>query len=186
MKHVWGSVCRASVAAAGVAVFTSAANAENRPLEFETEFDLGIDAGANAINAELATTAAAWQESIGTYLEQFLEAAKEVAAEPAPAAQDESVQAAVDAELSAFTEAPAISLAPYPSHAHDCQLCRGTGEWVEVTKVEQAASPAEGLVDDAEAWEKLAEWASSRIEADAAAAEADQWDLFFSDTTLAD
>jgi hypothetical protein len=209
MKHVWGKVCRASVAAAGVAVFASAANAENRPLEFETEFDLGISPAAAAIKAELAPTAAAWQESIGSYLEQLLDAAKEVAPQLAPVAQDETVQAAVDAELSAFAAAaakplppelldvlgiefveedaaPKISLAPYPSEAHDCELCHAAGEWVEVKNAEQAAAPAEGLVDDAAAWDKLAEWASSRIEADDAPAAEDAFDAFFSDSSLAD
>ena len=196
MKHVLSKVCAASVAAAGLAAFTSAANAENRPLEFETEFDLGIDVAvapavpaANLIQAELATAVSAWEASIGEYLEQVVGAAKQAVADPAPAAQDDAVQAAVDAELSALAPpAPTISLAPYlSSDAHDCELCHAEGQWVEVTRVEQAAAPAEGLVDDAAAWEKLAEWASSRIDADeTAAAEADGWDAFFSESSLAD
>ena len=113
MKHVWGKVCAASVAAAGVGVFTPAANAESRPLEFETEFDLGVAPAANAIQAELAaTTVSAWEQSIGSYLDRFVEAAKEAVAQPAPAAQDTAVQAAVDAELSAFAAAIEKPLPP--------------------------------------------------------------------------
>ena len=213
MKHVWGKVCAASVAAAGVTAFTPSASAENRPLEFETEFDLGVAPAASAIKAELATTAAAaWEQSIGSYLDRLVDVAKEVVTQPVAAAPD-AVQAAVDAELTAFAaaaakplppelldvlgiefteeeqaEAPKISLAPYPSaDAHDCELCRATGgQWIEVTRAEQPAAPAESLVDDAAAWEKLAEWASSRIEAAEPDDAPDAFSAFFGDSSLAD
>lgn len=203
MKHVWQSVWQASVAA-GAVFIPSAVSAETKPVEFETEFDLDLAVGAAALPApavpklagfDLPSAAAKWQESIGSYLDGLLGApTPPPAMEPAPVPDDdEDIDALIAAEVAAFAPAavaapaPQISLAPVLSHAMDCSLCRGVGEWVEVTNVVDLAAPAEGMVDDAAAWERMAEWASARLAADASDDEADDgFDLFFDEPDLAD
>jgi hypothetical protein len=94
-------------------------------------------------------------------------------AEAKPAAQPEA-QPAVHVEVATNP----LLLAPVLSHPSDCELCRaGGGEWVEVSRADDAdgqdVAPEQSFVDDAVAWEKLAEWASSRIAADQQAKPAD-------------
>lgn len=216
MKHVFGNLCRASVAAVGVLAVTPAASAETRPLEFETEFDLGIagEAIAAALESNVSNISAAatqWEQSIGAYLDGLLEAAAP-ALEPAPASGGMPVSEVVDAEVEAFAPvelappvpqvnplpqellkvlgddaagAPALSLAPAPSHPTGCAMCEAAGEWVEITKAEAAPSPAEGMVDDGDAWQRLAEWASARLAAEDAAAD-DEFEALLDDGALAD
>ena len=204
MKHVWRSICQASVAAAGVVVIPSAVSAETKPIEFETEFDLDLAAGAALLPTpgvpqhaafDLPSVAAQWQESIGSYLDNLLDAPTPPApTEPAPASDDDDeIDALVAAEVAAFTpaavatHAPQVSLAPVLSHPMECPLCRGAGEWIEVTTVAEVPAPAEGMVDDAAAWERMAEWAPARLAADASDADSDDgFDLFFDGPTLAD
>lgn len=244
MKHVYRKLCRASVAAAGVMVATSAASAETKPLEFETEFDLGAAGVRAGVSAALAMAeaqpAAQWEDSITAYLDGLIEKiAPVVEPPPAPAAGDAAVEALIDAEIAAFAavdpvtpaaevtplpaellellgveadgdeaddavtalaqaraEIPALSLgaltlAPVPSHPLDCDQCHAAGEWIEVKMEEQVAAPADGMVDDAAAWQKLAEWASARLAAETKEDVADdvelaEFELLFGDPTLAD
>ena len=77
MNHIWSKVCRASVAAAGVMVATSAASAESRPLQFETEFDLGLDRVAEAVAPaaaapDVSPAPAGWEAAIGSYLDALV------------------------------------------------------------------------------------------------------------------
>ena len=115
MKQILGNLCRASVAAAGVMVATSAASAESKPLQFETEFDLDLlpgnlsaHAAAAAIDVGLdaaAPSVSGWEQSIGAYLDTLLNAEPKSA--PAPATQvdesDADAAAVIEAEIDAFT-----------------------------------------------------------------------------------
>jgi len=68
-----------------------------------------------------------------------------------------------------------LLLAPVLSHPSDCELCHfGAGEWVEVSRADdQDVAPEQSFIDDAEAWETLADWANSRLAADTVAKPAD-------------
>jgi hypothetical protein len=124
VKQILGKVCRASVAAAGVVVAASAANAEARPLELETEFDLGHVGAGVTLGASAAVQAAAidvssavgnWQQSIGAYLDGLLADRTPGVETAAPESKDEpKPQAAVDVdevieeEIAAFKPAEPV------------------------------------------------------------------------------
>ena len=113
MKHIFGNICRASVAAAGVMVATSAASAESRPLQFETEFDLDLSLNGVAFEApfqapqaatpltlDVSSAAAGWEKAIGAYLDALLES-------PAESKDDAKPQAKADAPAAEPTAPPA-------------------------------------------------------------------------------
>ena len=101
MNHIWSKVCRASVAAAGVMVATSAASAESRPLQFETEFDLGLDRVAEAVAPaavalDVSPAPAAWETAIGSYLDGLIARAE---ANPGVDASTQDAATAATAEV---------------------------------------------------------------------------------------
>jgi hypothetical protein len=196
VKQILGKVCRASVAAAGVVAAASAANAESRPLDLETEFDVGTVDTQAAVKAaasfDVSSAVGNWQESIGAYLDGLLASRTPGVEAAAPEVKTEAkAQATVDVdvlieeEIAAFkpaepakveakvetAAAPAtpLLLAPVLSHPMDCTECH--------KRVEQAAAEdanrAESRVDDAAAWQNLADGAQSRVADEAAAASAD-------------
>ena len=215
MKQILNQLCRASITAAGVMVATSAASAESKPVQFETEFDLNLNLTPGGLNLQapqatrpvtfdVAKAAADWQESIGAYLDTLLEA------EPAPAVPstsrettpDSTTDAAVKADLAAFAAAePAATsaakplppevlealgldpadavlavpagaksqpdvivnpllLAPTLSHPTGCDACHHGH--ADPGQPEPITSAAGAGVDDAAAWQTLADWASAR------------------------
>ena len=197
MKQVFGKVCRASFTAAGVMVAASAASAETRPVQLETEFDLdlggSIGAAAPALAApqassftlDFSSAAAKWEESIGAYLDGLLAADEAPApqAQEAKAADDAATDAVIQAEIAAFEQ-------PQPAKAEPATVEPATVEPVAqpVALSPQLLAPvlsspagcqaccahlAQARIDDAAAWQKLAEWASSRVAEDAGAAESD-------------
>ena len=228
MNHIWSKVCAASVAAAGVMVATSAASAESRPLQFETEFDLGLDRVAEAVAPAAVApevSPAGWEAAIGSYLDALvaraeaspavdattsaaaaavaaateaasaeadavtsdllvalgLEPAGDIAEEPAAKAEASPAEAAPAAATAEAAPNPLL-LAPVLSHPAHCESC--TAALHDGRKeVEQAAAaapaavpaaaPADVRVDDFAAWQKLADWAAARAEADADDAGAD-------------
>jgi len=202
VKQILGKVCRASVAAAGVVVAASAANAESRPLELETEFDLGhlggvsLDASAavKAASLDVSSAVGNWQKSIGTYLDGLLAdrtpgveaAAPEVKTEAKGQAtvdvdeviEDEiaafkpaepaDAKAEAKAEEAAAAPANPLLLAPVLSHPMDCAECQKLVQQAAAKDAEDAQS----RVDDAAAWQNLADWAGSRVADEAAASAA--------------
>jgi hypothetical protein len=128
VKQILGKVCRASVAAAGVVVAASAASAESRPLELETEFDLGHVGGSAALDPSAPVKAAAldvssavgnWQESIGSYLEGLLADRTPGVQAAAPEVKDEAKRAAtvdadevIEEEIAAFKPAEPVKAEP--------------------------------------------------------------------------
>jgi hypothetical protein len=199
VKQILSKVCRASVAAAGVVVAASAAHAESRPVELETEFDLGHLGGGISLDTSAAVKAAAldvssavgnWQESIGTYLDGLLAdrtpgiqaAAPEVKDEPKPAATID-VDEVIEEEIAAFK--PAVPAKPEPK-AEDVATVPANPlllapvlshpmDCPECEKVIQQAAAedahdAVSRVDDDAAWQNLADWAGSRVAVDAASA----------------
>ena len=201
MKQVLGSICGgiglSSLAAAGVMVATSAANAESRPLAFETEFDLNF-APTPTPAGIAAPDVTKWEQSIGAYLDGLLSAdesaaattaAVEAAAEPAgeePAAApeisviEEDIKAFQPTETAVKADSVAAAnpllLAPILSHPMDCAECRAGAE--EAAAAAPVVAPPVATVDDTAAWQKLAEWASARVAADRAADEFDEFDTF--------
>ena len=103
MNHIWSKVGRASVAAAGVLVATSAASAESRPLQLETEFDLGLDrvaeaaAAPAAVAVDVSPATTAWEAAIGSYLDALVARAE---ANPGVQATTEVTSEAADAAAS--------------------------------------------------------------------------------------
>ena len=126
MKQILGKVCRASVAAAGVMVAASAANAESRPLELETEFDLGHAGGGISLDTAAAVKTAAldvssavggWQDSIGTYLDGLLGADRTPGIEEVaePEANDEAtfdIDDVIEEEIAAFKPTEPVKAEP--------------------------------------------------------------------------
>ena len=217
MNQVFGKVCRASVAAAGVMVAASAASAESRPLLFETEFDVDLAAGIAAVAPRVGTlsfdvpsAAAKWEESIGAYLEGLVDVEAAPAADAAPAVDAAAADLVARIEIQAFTvtEAPAAEAGAKPlppevlvalgfdladavleARAAVPAAAQKQGEG-DAAKP-QAAADARLLapvlsepmgcpgcaahaahaarVDDAAAWQKLADWAASRVAEGAAA-----------------
>jgi hypothetical protein len=189
MKQVLGSIGRASLAAAGVMVATSAANAESRPLAFETEFDLNLAPTPAPLNIAVPDVTK-WEQSIGAYLDGLLTrdeaAAATSAAEQAagdPGAESVDTDEVVDTDqvvaedIRAFqpvqaaaaiapVEANLLLLAPVLSQPMHCEQC-------DAETTTHAQLEAEVKIDDSAAWQKLAEWASARVAEDEAAADFD-------------
>lgn len=235
MKQVFGNVCRASVAAAGVMVAASAASAETGPVQFETEFDLDLAGGAitagavnagaptvSAITLDIASAAAKWEESIGAYLEGLLAADAATGAAPAAEeakAHDPVTEAVIEEEIEAFAQPETVEAKPAVTQEAQAlppalKVALGydiADAVLELPKAVPAAAqekapqpqPAtpqpvaalapqllapvlstpmgcescaahraqQARIDDAAAWQKLAEWASSRAEEDAGSAD---------------
>jgi hypothetical protein len=187
VKHLFGNICRASVAAAGVMVATSAASAETRPVQFETEFDLDLSLNGAALEIPAAAPQAAapvaleiskavdgWEQAIGAYLDALLEsdakveAKAEAPAEPTPAANE-----VIAAEVAAFA-APAVTVKPellapvlsQPMHCEGC-LLHAPEKPAETAAVTAPAPAPVATVDDDAAWQSLAVWAAERTSDDA-------------------
>jgi hypothetical protein len=207
VKLTLSKVCRTSVAAAGVMVAASAASAESRPLELETEFDLGQLGGASLDTTAPVKTAAFdvsaavgnWQDSIGAYLDGLL--SSEVTPGVEAAAQEADADDVIQEEIAAFkptesakaeprVEANPLLLAPVLSHPNDCPECLKLAEQAAAAEA-QSDEIEESRVDDAAALQNLADWAGARVadQAAAASATADESDVataesaFFDDAT---
>ena len=189
MKLSFSNVCRTSVAAAGVMVAASAVSAESRPLELETEFDLGQLGGGVSLDATAAVKTAAfdvsaavgnWQDSIGAYLDGLLSSEVTPGVEaPAPDAKGEAdADDLIEEEIAAFkptesaraeptVEVNPLLLAPVLSHPMNCPECLKLAE--QAAADAQSDEVEESRVDDAAALQNLADWAGARI-ADQAAA----------------
>jgi hypothetical protein len=98
----------------------------------------------------------------------------QAAAKAEAAGNDEpSVKDEPSVNADAVANANPLLLAPILSHPMDCAGCRAHAE-----PSAAAAAPTVTPVDDADAWQKLAEWASARLAEDRSAGDADDSDGF--------
>ena len=192
MKQIFGNICRASVAAAGVMVATSAASAESRPVLFETEFDLDVFVGGIAFEApavapqvsapltlDVASAAAGWEQAIGAYLDALLDAteAKEAKSDDAKtdAAHADAATQPAPAELAVATEvviAPLVAaeVAAFTAPAVRPELLAPVLSHpmhcdqclAHAAEAAAAETASATAVDDDAAWQSLADWAAAR------------------------